>query len=179
VEEAGKSPELTRSLLENRRAIFGFVFALTRDLETAEEIFQEVSLAILGEASRGTRPENFVAWTRELARHRVADFYRARGRAPLPLSPSMVDAVAQAFDEGDLAPETMQARQKSLLECLAELPARARELIERRYRDRRSPGEIAEAVGWKLNAVHVGLSKARRALADCVEARLRPEGGDA
>lgn len=172
-------PELAKSLLENRRAIFGFVFALTRDFEAAEEIFQEVSLAILGEAARGTRPRNFLAWTRELTRHRVADFYRARGRAPVPLSESIVDAASQAFDEGELAPEVMQARQKSLLECLAKLPARARELVERRYRDRRSPGEIAAAVGWRLNAVHAGLSKARRALAACVEARLRLEGSDA
>lgn len=169
-------PELAKRLLENRRAIFGFVFALTRDLAAAEEIFQEVSLAILDEAARGTRPENFLAWTRELARHRVADFYRARGRDPLPLSESMVDAVSLSFDEGDLQPEAMQARRTSLLECLARLPARARELVEQRYRDRRSPAQIAAAVGWKLSAVHVALSKARRTLAACVESRLRLEG---
>jgi len=174
-----KQSEVAKNLLENRRAIFGFVYALTRDFEAAEEIFQEVSLSILDEAARGTRPENFLAWSRELARHRVADFYRARGRAPLALPESAIDVVSLAFVEGGLAPDVMQARQKSLLECLAELPTRARELVEQRYRDRRSPGEIAAAVGWKLNAVHVALSKARRTLADCVDARLRLEGGDA
>jgi len=91
-----KQPELAKSLLENRRAIFGFVFALTRDFEAAEEVFQEVSLAILDEAARGTQPEDFLAWSRELARHRVADFYRARRRAPVPLSESMVDAILGA-----------------------------------------------------------------------------------
>jgi RNA polymerase sigma-70 factor (ECF subfamily) len=172
-------PELARDLLENRRAIFGFVYALVRDIDAAEEVFQEVSLAILDEAARGTRPENFLAWARELARHRAADHYRSKGRSPLVLSESMVEAVSQAFDEGDLSPELMQERRKSLLDCLRELPARARELVERRYRDRMAPGEIASAVGWKVNAVHVALSKARRALAACVEGRLRLEGGEA
>ena len=69
-------PKLVKDLLESRRVLFGFIFALTRDAEAAEDIFQELSLAILDEAAKGTTPGDFLAWARELARHRVADYYR-------------------------------------------------------------------------------------------------------
>lgn len=56
--------QLVKQLLENRDVILGFVFALTRDDDAAEEIFQDVAMAIVEEDHRGTNVVNFMSWTR-------------------------------------------------------------------------------------------------------------------
>jgi len=67
---------MTRDFLQNRQALLGFIFALTRDALAAEEIFQEVALAILAEAATGKAADPFLPWAREVARRRVAEYYR-------------------------------------------------------------------------------------------------------
>lgn len=166
-------PALVREFLEHRRILFSFIFSLTRDFDVAEEVFQEVSVAILDEASRGTEVARFLAWARELARHRVADHFR-RARREF-LSDGLGGLVDRAFAEFGGTPEADRLRHKALLECLEKLPPRSRELIDRRYRRRSGFESIAAAVGWTLAAVKAGLSKARKALGECVRAKLKEE----
>src|SRR5687767_8502727 len=96
-------PDLVRQFLENRDALLGFIFALTRDPDAAEEVFQNVGLAVVDEANRGTRVADFRRWAREIARHRVADYYRDRSRTrALPALPdSMLSVVCLSFDENE------------------------------------------------------------------------------
>jgi RNA polymerase sigma-70 factor (ECF subfamily) len=170
--------ELVKRFLENRDALMGFVFALTRDFDVAEEIFQTVAVSILGEADRSTAVKNFMGWAREIARHRVADYYRqnARRSAVERLSGTMIEAISQTFEESEIAPQVSQLRMKSLLECLGRLTGRSRDVIEGFYRQRKSVRDLATSLSWKENSVKVALSRARKVLADCVEVKLRAQG---
>jgi RNA polymerase sigma-70 factor (ECF subfamily) len=167
--------ELVKRFLENRDVLLSFIFALTRDYDVAEEIFQNVAVAILQEASRPARVENFLGWAREVARHRVADYYRERARRSTVEQPSgaMIAAVSQAFAENEVAAETSHARMKALLECLQRLTGRSRDMIEGFYRDRKSLRDLAGSIGWTENSVKVALSRARKLLADCVHLKMR------
>lgn len=167
-------PRLLQDFLEGRREVFRFICALTRDLEASEDVFQELSLAVMDEAAKGGTPSNFMAWIREVARHRVADYYR-RSQREAPLSESMERLVDLAFSENETPPEVDRVRQKHLVDCLRSLSRRARELIERRYHDRMSLDDVATAIGWTSGAVKSGLSKARKALQECVHSKLRTE----
>jgi RNA polymerase sigma-70 factor (ECF subfamily) len=167
--------EMVKRFLEHRDVILSFIYALTRDYDVAEEIFQNVAVAILQESGRATGVANFLGWAREVARHRVADYYRERARRGALEQPSggMIEIVAQAFAENELIPQASQARMKSLLECLERLTGRSREVIEGFYRDRKSLKELAASLDWKENSVKVALSRARKLLADCVHMKLR------
>lgn len=167
---------LTSDFLQHRQALLGFVFALTRDAVTAEEIFQEVALVILREASAGREVEPFMPWAREIARRRVGEHYRKAGRrAPLPLSEGMAEIIDRAFEENEEPAAHVRLRLKFLGECLRKLGARARDAIERRYRVNMGIEEIAAAMALRVDSVNVMLSRARKALADCVRARLSME----
>jgi RNA polymerase sigma-70 factor, ECF subfamily len=168
-------PDLVREFLEYRDVLLGFLCSLTRDPDAAEEVLQNVGLAVVAEAGRGTRVVDFRRWVREIARHRAADYYRERSRArtlPVP-SESMMAVVCQSYDERDIDLEGGRLRQKYLLDCLKNISGRAREAIERRYRDRLSPSAIAAAMGWQASSVAVALSRARRVLHDCIQSKLR------
>ena len=168
-------PDLARDLLRQRDLLFGFILALTRDHDAAEEVFQEVSLAVLNEARKGFRPDDFMAWARGLARHRVSDYYRGRARTEALEEgfAEYMDAVNQAFGEHEGGADENQERLKYLRECLARLRGRTREIVEARYGRHLSLRDVAAAVAWKEAAVKVALCKARKVLAECVGRKSR------
>ena len=165
---------LTKNLLEHRQLLFGFLLALTRSHEIAEDLFQELSIEILEEATRGTQVENFLPWARTLARHKVSDYYRRQARrATQPLTDSMSEVVSLAFEEQEAQPDEHVARMALLEQCMSVLTRRVRDLIEARYRRHQSMKEISADSGWKETSVKTALSKARKTLADCVDSKMR------
>jgi len=167
--------DLVREFLEYRDVLLGFLYSLTRDPDAAEEVLQNVGLAVVAESNRGTRVADFRRWVREIARHWAADYYRERARTrPLPApSEAMMAVVCQSYDEREIDLEDGRLRQKYLLDCLKNISGRSREAIEKRYRDRLSPSAIAAAMGWQASSVAVALSRARRVLYDCIQSKLR------
>lgn len=165
---------LVRELLDNRDVLLGFIFALTRDYNVSEEIFQEVAVAVIEEAGRGTAVAHFMPWAREIARRRIADHYRkcARRATVEQVSGTMAEAVGQAFAENDRSAEDNGLRLQYLLECLKRLSGRSRDVIEGYYYDRKCLRDIASTLGWKENSVKVALARARKVLADCVHGKL-------
>jgi RNA polymerase sigma-70 factor (ECF subfamily) len=166
--------DLVKRFMDQRDSILGFILALTMNYEVAEEVFQNVAVSVLKE---GSRPDvtDFQAWVRQIARHRVADHYRQQARRANRERPSgaMEEIIGQAFAEHEIAPHVNHARMKSLLDCLQRLAGRSRQVIEGFYRERKSLRVLAADLGWQENSVKVALSRARKALADCVEVRLQ------
>ena len=169
--------ELVKEFIRNRDVLMGYVMALTRDHDLAEELFQDIAVGILTEAQKGTRPDRFMPWARALARNRTADYFRkrARLRERQRSFELLADVVGLAFDEHEPTGEDSRRRLKFLRDCLQGLGAQARRIVNLRYRDRRTLQDIAAAVSWKPDSVKVALAKARRALADCVNGKLRAQ----
>lgn len=168
---------LIKLLLERRRLVFGYIYALTRDVDAAEEIFQELSLSVLEESARGSVVDRFFPWACSVARNRVSDYYRKRGKAE-PAASVLAETVAAVFEENGESREDAARRIRGLLDCVDALPARQRQIIELYYRDQNSVSDVADAVGWKSPAVKVALSKIRRALLECLRGKNLVEGVD-
>ena len=64
---------------------------------------------------------------------------------------------------------------RALEECRDGLAPKARRVIYLRYEQSQRPPEIAEKMGWTVNAVNVALTRARKALRECVERKLKKE----
>ena len=169
--------EIVRSLLEHRDLLLGFICALTRDHAAAEEVFQETSLAILEEAKKLPNIANFPAWAREIARRRVAEYFRnaSRRKGIEQLSGSMAEIIEQAFQENELSPALQQSRMTYLLECIERLAGRSREIVTRFYQQHQSLKAIAADMDWQADSVKVVLSRARKALADCIHTKMAQE----
>lgn len=172
--------DLVRQLLEQRDGLFGFILALTHDREAAEEVFQEVGLVVVEEAAKKTAVERFLPWIHELARRRVAEYYRRSStRRRVEHSGPLDDVVSLAFQEGAADPASVSFRQDHLETCLEDLPPAQRDLIERRYRDHAPLREIAGKTSSTEGSIKVLLWRARRQLARCIEGRMGSTGGGA
>jgi RNA polymerase sigma-70 factor (ECF subfamily) len=167
-----KTPDLVGTFLQHRDALLGFILALTHDREAAEDIFQEVGVAVVQEAGRGTKVDRFLPWVHEIARRRVAEHFRKSARqSDLDRAASLEGAVARAFEEYAADPGEIRLGQRHLEECLEGLSPAQRDLIDRRYRDHQPLREIALAAGSTEGSVKVLLWRARRMLAGCIEGK--------
>ncbi len=169
---------LTNDLLKNRDLLFAFILSLTRDFEASEEIFQEVALAIVSEAQKGASIIPFMVWARELARRRVAEYYRkqAHGKRFEPLSDALVESIVLAHQEHEIPADLDRQRLATLAECLERLSTRMRQIIDLRYREKKSLQGVADQIAWKIGSVKVALTRARQSLAECVQGKTRSEG---
>jgi RNA polymerase sigma-70 factor (ECF subfamily) len=170
--------DLVRQLLEQRDGLFGFILALTHDREAAEEIFQEVGLAVVEESGKKTDVSRFLPWIHELARRRVAEYYRRTSRRrALEHSEPLDEMVSLAFQEGAADPSAVGLRQEHLESCLEDLSPAQRELIEGRYRDRAPLRDLAAKASTTEGSVKVLLWRIRRQLARCIEGKMSSAGG--
>ena len=170
--------DLTRKFLEQRDGLLGFILALTRDREAAEEIFQETGLVIVQEAGRGARVDQFLPWAHEIARRRVAEYYRKNARrSSIERSAVLDDAVSLAFEENAADPVELQQNRKHLEDCLEGLSKEQKRLLDRRYRDQAPLRDIARDADTTEGSVKVLLWRVRRQLARCIEGKFSTEEG--
>ncbi len=162
--------ELVKLFLENRDAILGFIIALTRDYATAEDVFQEVALAVMDQAAKEPQINNFMPWVREIARRKVGEHYRksARQNGVERASGSMADIIAQAFAENEVSGEENLLRMSYLRACIGKLSTRSQQLIEAFYGNEKPVRDIAKSISWTEESVRVALTRSRKALAECV-----------
>jgi len=160
------SSEFTRELLAARSSLFGFILAMVRDFNLAEELFQEVSVRILEREEEFTPGTSFGAWARAFARRTVLEEQRRRGR--LMLDDRAVAAVSEKMDDdGDES-----GQREALRHCLENVHRNSRRLVALRYEQDLSMEEIGSRLERTAGAVQVALSRVRAWLADCIRNRL-------
>ncbi len=163
--------EVVRLLIEHRSAVTAYIFAAMRDSDAVEEVFQEVAVTICDNAASFKLGTNFKAWAREIARRRIAAYYRVRTRGPQSLS----SVELQYLEDGFTAVEseaTTQERLAALSQCLASLPPFVQKLFRMRYGLGHSLQQIADEVERQSESVRKALYRGRQALRACIETRL-------
>lgn len=160
---------LARLWHEAQPAVEAFVFAAVRGFQDAEDVVQQVALAAARRFDEYDAGRPFVGWALWLAKSRIIDHYRTRGRGKVVFSEPLLDRLA-----GILAARTaVVSRQAVALErCLERLPAASRRLVDMRYADDASMESIAAATESTAGAVRVRLHRIRSLLADCIRAEL-------
>jgi RNA polymerase sigma-70 factor (ECF subfamily) len=155
--------------------------AYTRSLgvraESVDDIAQDALIIALQKLNEFDRSGDFGAWIRQIAKRLVANERRKESRRQRLLSEHVTDLLLEMGD-AEITSIGRQVRKEELAalrDCLAELPARGREILSLRYLEGISPGAIASQLGQPSNRVRQTLLRLRRVLAACIERRLGME----
>ena len=172
-------PPLIKQLLALQPQFMGYLMAMTRNLDAAEEIFQNVAVAML-ETPPTDEIRDFRAWAKEVVRRQALVWLRQQGRAhqrTRPVDGGLFDLVCQSLDEEEPKAE-VDARQEleALRRCLERAPDRIRALLIQRYHGRSTFAQIASTLGGSEGAVQRALSRARLSLRDCLRGLIRARG---
>jgi RNA polymerase sigma factor (sigma-70 family) len=163
--------ELSQRLLENRDVLFSYIMALVRDFNSAEDIFQEVALIILRKEKEGIEVEHFGAWSREIARRHILDFWKKnRKDEKRLLSEETLKSIDGEFKRREYEkPAKISELLHKLKRCLDKLPDHLRVLVDLRYTSKLSFREIGKQVSRSAGAAQVMLTRTRQRLLDCIE----------
>jgi RNA polymerase sigma-70 factor (ECF subfamily) len=146
-----------------------FVRTLGMRPEAADDIAQEAFIVAFGKLHTFERGTNFGAWVRTIARYLVSKELRREDRRQRVLA----EYVAEILAADDSPPSAdIAERSEALRRCLAELPKRARDLVQQRYFEKLGPSVIASHEGRRANDIRQALFRLRADLYECIRRRL-------
>ncbi len=123
----------------------------------AEDLVQETLIALHAKRATWDPNQPFTGWAWAIARHKLIDHLRKRGRRP-----------TRSIEEAEMmfADHTVEdgATRADLTRCLSALPLRQRRLIEDVRLRGLSIAEAAERHGYSVTAAKVSLHRSLKAL---------------
>jgi RNA polymerase sigma factor (sigma-70 family) len=144
-------------------AVARYIRRRVRDQDLAAELFQEVSILLLGPLSEPPIGQAFDAWCRGIARNVVAHHFRKQRRQASLLNraePEGHTLLAQAPHD----PEHSFATRELLTHLFADIDERSRRLMVERYLIGRSADEIAVQAEQSPSSVRMKLMRVRGAV---------------
>jgi RNA polymerase sigma-70 factor (ECF subfamily) len=165
--------EFAEFLRQNQMRLYGYIHSLVRDLNDADDLFQQTTLILWKKFGDFDRQRSFFSWACGVARLEVANFLRARGRQRLYFSDNLNLLLIEAQAEMD--DEELADRRDALARCVEKLRQRDRELLTECYGNSSGVPEAADWRGRSPQSVYNSLRRIRRALFECVARALAQE----
>ena len=166
---------LVQNVLKYQPALEGMLTALVGDVNTAQDLFQEVALIMTRKREEATEDCAFLAWGRRIALNVVRDFRKKMARRKVRLlGDEVLEQMAAVFEETD--DSYWEARRAALEKCVDALPERSREVLRRRYVEAVPAETLAAGLSTNRNALDALVFRLRKTLLHCVQARLQSEG---
>jgi RNA polymerase sigma-70 factor (ECF subfamily) len=165
--------EFAELLRRNQTRLFGYIHALVRDLNDADDLFQQTTLILWKKFGEFDRQRSFFAWACGIARLEVANFLRGRGRQRLYFSDDLSLLLVEA--QAELSNDELEDRRDALARCVEKLRPQDRELVIECYAEAASIPAAADRRGRSPQSVHNSLRRIRRALFDCIARTLAQE----
>lgn len=163
--------EVVRRLLRQRVGLLSYIRSILVDEHLAEDVFQEVCVVAMQKHDELNSWEHFDAWVRKVARYEALSALRRSRKLSQLLDEALLDLLDDHWQR--YKQEQVQGdRTRALKECIGGLTPYAQRLVRLRYEQGLSGQALADALKRKVQAVYVALTRAHKALAECVRRRL-------
>jgi RNA polymerase sigma-70 factor (ECF subfamily) len=153
-------------LQQNQGQLFSYIHSLVRDLDDADDLFQQTSIVLWRQFRNYDRTRRFLPWACGVARLEVANFLRSRSRKRLYFSDELSLLLIDTQDKIEI--DSFEDRREALSECVEKLRPRDRELLDECYGNSSGIGEAAVRRGRIPQSVHNSLRRIRRSLFECI-----------
>ena len=158
---------------QSRPAVFAYLTATIYDFHRAEDLLQEVAVAVASQFHSYDRERSFLAWSIGIARNRVLLYFREQARDRQHFAEATLMTLSNAAVA--VAEEDDGSRREALQHCLAKTVGRRRRILDLRYSGGLSIAEIASQLGTTSNAVKITLHRVRTTFEQCIQRRLAQE----
>jgi RNA polymerase sigma-70 factor (ECF subfamily) len=157
-------------LRQHQARLYGYIHSLLRDLNDADDLFQQTTLILWKKFAEYDPRRSFFSWACGIARLEVANFLRSRGRQRLYFSDDLNLLLIEA--QAEVAEEELEARREALSGCVEKLRQPDRELLLECYGGQSDVPDVAERHGRSPQSVYNSLRRIRRALFECIARTL-------
>jgi RNA polymerase sigma-70 factor (ECF subfamily) len=173
--EAGsdRRVEFADLLRRDQSRLFGYIHSLVRDLNDADDLFQQTTLILWKKFGEFDRQRSFFAWACGVARLEISNFLRSRGRQRLYFSDDLSLLLVEA--QAELTDRELEDRRDALARCIEHLRPSDRTLLAECYGDEEGVHGAAGRRGRSTQSVYNSLRRIRRALFECIARTLAQE----
>jgi RNA polymerase sigma-70 factor (ECF subfamily) len=168
-----RKAEFAEYLRQDQTRLFGYIHSLVRDLNDADDLYQQTTLILWKKFGAFDPQRSFFAWACGVARLEVANFLRARGRQRLYFSDDLNLLLVEA--QAEMTNEELADRRDALVRCIEKLRQRDRELLTECYGEDARVHQAASRRGRSPQSVYNSLRRIRRALFECIARTLEHE----
>src|SRR5262245_16255348 len=148
--------------------VYRFVLRFLNDEAAAEDMVSEVFFDVWRQAERFERRSQVSTWLLAIARNKALSTLRRRSNEQLD------EEVAEFIEDPSDSPEVVlqkQERASILRNCLEQLSAAHREIIDLVYYHERTIEEVSEIIGVPVNTVKTRMFYARKRIAEMMAAQ--------
>lgn len=163
-------------IVEYRARLLPYLLHLAGDPHEAEDLFQDLSVAVLENPALLRRAGDVFAYLRGIARHLAAGRRRLHARTGESLR-RWTEWAWEADPGDDSSDEDRRRQVAALQQCREGMQETARRLLSLRYDQGLDLKAIGEALGSTEGAVKMMFLRVRQALAKCIRLRLAGEAG--
>ncbi len=170
----GARPQLAALWEQARPAVFAYLTSTVYDFHRAEDLLQEVAVAIAARFHAYDSDRSFMAWAIGIARNQTLLYFREQARDRQHFSEATLQKLGDAAEK--LTHDEGSFRREALRHCLAKVSGRRRRVLDLRYMGDQPIAAVAAQLGMTANAVKTMLHRVRASLEECVKRRLSQEG---
>jgi RNA polymerase sigma-70 factor, ECF subfamily len=156
-------------LVRHRSELYGYIFAVVRSWEDADDLFQAVCLILWSKFESFQPGTDFFAWARRTAKNKISQFLSHK-REPDFVNEELLETLtAIVLDTKDDWAESYLA---ALRGCREKLAAADEELLELHYGEGFGTRQIADRLQRLQSNVCHSLARIRRWLFDCIQLEI-------
>jgi RNA polymerase sigma-70 factor (ECF subfamily) len=157
-------------LSRHQGQLYGYIHSLVRDLNDADDLFQQTAVILWRKFTDYDPQRSFLAWACTVARLEISNFLRTRGRSKLYFSDELNLLLIEAH--AGVSHDQWDASREALVQCIDKLRERDRRLLDACYLGEASVAAISQQEGRSSHSVHNSLRRIRRSLFECIQRTL-------
>lgn len=169
-------PSIEQQLSDLQPELRRFVGSLLLNPSDVDDVVQEVNITVWAKKLEFEDGTNFRAWVFKIARFKALASHRDAIRSRLSLFGDDLSSTIEGMMIS--APTQPDEKAEALRVCMRQLSSDQVELLEARYARESSLVQLAQKRGISADAAHKAISRLRRQLRQCVEARLKSDQTD-
>ena len=153
----------------NLPSVAAYIRSFTHDFHDAQDILQDVSVAVVRKYPEYDRNKPFVAWAIGIARNELLSYRRRKSVYRQFFDDECFEKIGEAFAAAE---EDMNPVLEALQKCMRQASEKSRRLLRLRYIEDLRYEDIAKTLNVSVGSIKVGMHRMRAALRDCVERRM-------
>jgi RNA polymerase sigma-70 factor, ECF subfamily len=164
--DAERMQLLEKLVSDHKARLRGYVFSRTTDVNTVDDIVQEVFMVVLKKIDSLDPALPAWFWIKGIARNELREHWRAAGRTSSFERLTALIVERKLTDDAEDHTEDMADRLKR---CLAKLARKPRSLLTKIYIEGLTTAQVAKTWGSSDPAVRMYLHRLRNILRECVQ----------
>jgi RNA polymerase sigma-70 factor (ECF subfamily) len=152
---SGDSLSIERLIIRHKDKVFGFIMSKVKDVDLANDIFQEVFIKVINKLREGRYNEEgkFISWVMRISHNMVIDHFRREARVKMIRPNDEYDIFNTLGEEAECTEDDMVRSQvfNDLKMLIRYLSDEQREVLEMRYYAGMTFKEISEECDISIN----------------------------